>query len=108
MRPPSVDRKMPRSDSASLFAAPPRPRPPRPPPAPCAATSTVLGSRGMTTIAPMYCDARSPTFVQVFPASVDLNTPFPAVNDHPDALPVPTYTMFGSDGATATAPIDWT
>jgi hypothetical protein len=51
---------------------------------------------------------RSPTFVHVFPASADLNTPLPGVNDHPDRSPVPTYTVVGSDGATATAPTEAT
>jgi hypothetical protein len=48
-----------------------------------------------------------PTCDQVFPASVDLYIPQPIemwlrMNDSP----VPTHTTFGSEGATAIAPID--
>jgi len=64
--------------------------------------------RGATTTAPMYGEERRPTFVHVFPASVDLKTPLPGVNDQPDRSPVPTYTVLGSEGATATAPTDAT
>ena len=51
----------------------------------------------------MYGAPCKPTLVHVVPPSVDLYTPFPGVNDHPDRSPVPTYTVFGSDGAVVTS-----
>src|SRR5438067_13923299 len=87
-RPPSLDRYTPRSPaSAPLPAAPAtapgaaagkpapaaRPAPPGPPArAPCAATRTLLALRGSTKMPPMYCDPRSPEFVQVRAPSIDL------------------------------------
>ena len=43
---------------------------------------------------------------QVAPASVDLKTPLPEIDDRAFAWsPVPIQTMLGFEGATATAPI---
>ena len=46
--------------------------------------------------------------VHVLPASVLLNMPLPNDEDCPRTAcsPVPTYTTFGSDSATAIAPMD--
>ncbi len=50
-----------------------------------------------------------PRCVHVFPASVDLYIPLPyEICDRMSDSPVPTYTTFAFDGATATAPIDAT
>jgi hypothetical protein len=74
---------------------------------PQAPTYTMLGSSAWIVIRPIWKLSRSPMFFHVFPPSVDLYTPSP----HDTELrgfcsPVPTQTMFGSLGATATSPID--
>src|SRR5579864_3575013 len=102
VRPPSVVRYTPRSPPCGGAGEP------RPAAEPCAATNTVFASRGSTMTAPMYCDERRPMLVHVRPPSTLLYMPLPGVNDQPDRLPVPTYTVPGCDGATATAPIDGT
>src|SRR5689334_20076727 len=75
---------------------------------PCAATYTTSSLRGCTTTAEMLRVFSRPARVHVRPASVDLYIPSPYDDDWPrgGASPVPTYTTFGSPGATAMAPID--
>src|SRR5262245_62116922 len=56
---------------------------------------------------PICPASASPTWRHVAPASVDLYTPSPAETlPRIHAEPMPTYTTFGSDGATATAPTE--
>src|SRR6185312_14285992 len=76
---------------------------------PIAATNTMFGSCGSTATLPMCWVASSPTWVHVFPASVDLYTPLPKpVESRSVHSPLPTYTVSGAEAATATAPIDAT
>ncbi len=50
----------------------------------------------------------SPTCAQCSPPSVERYTPFPIDTfDLMNASPVPAQTTFGSEGAIASAPIDW-
>src|ERR1051326_1574102 len=56
---------------------------------------------------PMCCESRRPMFLHVLPPSIDLYRPSP--DDtllRALASPVPTQTMSGSEGATATSPSD--
>src|ERR1700738_2692246 len=85
--PPSVDLNTPRDEPADAL--------------PGAATRTTPGSFGSTTMAAMMWASARPAFVPVPPLSIDFQTPFPAQVPPP----APTYTMFGSEAATATAPI---
>src|SRR6185503_1150994 len=94
--PPSVVLKRPRSG-------------PGPQRSPMAAAHAVVGSVGWTTMRAIVRLSLSPAAVQVAPASVERYTPRP----QPELLrslasPVPTQTTLGSDGATATAPIEAT
>src|SRR5581483_4189608 len=69
--------------------------------------TTVSGSCGSIQRAPMCQLLSSPTCVQCTPPSVDLYTPLPAFTEPPTSLtsPVPTYTTFAFDDATAMAPM---
>src|SRR5688572_12327097 len=74
---------------------------------PTAATHTMSGFVGCTMMRAIDCVSRSPTCVNVRPPSVERYMPSP--NDELCRLfasPVPTYTTFGFDGATSTAPTD--
>src|SRR5262245_525602 len=65
------------------------------------------GLVGWTITRPMVPVSVRPMCVQVLPASVDLYIPVPGrLARKMLSSPVPTYTMFGFDGATATSPID--
>ena len=58
---------------------------------------------------PIWRESSSPMRAHVAPASVDLYMPLPCwMLERMSASPLPTYTTFGSLGATATAPIDAT
>src|SRR4029450_13772918 len=86
---------------------------PRSPPgvhrSPVAATPAVPGSVGCTTTRAIARLCARPTCVQVAPASVERYTPLPQAELlRSFASPVPTHTTFGSDGATATAPMEAT
>src|SRR5438045_3092992 len=73
---------------------------------PCAATYTTSSFFGCT-MTRLICRVFSrPMRFQVRPASVLLYTPSPHDDDCPRTAcsPVPTYTTFGSSGATAIAP----
>src|SRR5439155_1039308 len=78
---------------------------------------TTLGSRAETAspMRPMrsvgrpFLSAGSVTFVHVLPPSLDLYTPSPHHCERRELCsPLPTHTMFVSEGATATSPIVWT
>src|SRR5260370_29134880 len=74
---------------------------------PSTATYTSSGVAGCTAMWAIWPASASPTFAQVFPASVERYMPspgdrLPRIGDSP----VPTYTTLGSDGATAIAPIE--
>src|ERR1019366_2213536 len=74
---------------------------------PGTATYTTSGCFGSMTMRAIVCDSFSPMFVNVFPPSVDLYKPSP--NEDVCLLfgsPVPTYTISGFVGSTASAPID--
>src|SRR3990172_7131159 len=89
--PPSVVLKRPRSRLA------PHGRP-------SAATYTALGSRGSMRIRPMAWVSRSPMYVQVRPASVDLKTPAPGeMGLRLSSSPVPAQMIAVSDGAMASS-----
>ena len=67
------------------------------------------GLAGSITTRPMRPVFSRPIRVHVLPASVDLKMPSPTeiwLRIH--ASPVPAHTVFGSDGATASDPIDCT
>src|ERR1019366_5711323 len=69
---------------------------------PSTAAITRFGSLGSTRMPGICLPSSNPgRCCHVLPASVDLYIPLP-----PPVLPVPTYTMSGSDGATSTAPIE--
>jgi hypothetical protein len=53
-------------------------------------------------------DSSRPIFFQVFPASVERYMPSPdeVITPRGACSPMPTYTTFGSDSATAMAPTD--
>src|ERR1019366_753067 len=77
--------------------------------APSAATYTVFGSRGCTTMRPMCCVFSSPMNFQVRPPSVDLKMPAPAsIVFRELGSPVPAHTCCVSDGAIASMPIEIT
>ena len=66
--------------------------------------SGLVGWITMREIRPVFS---SPIFCHDLPASVDLNTPHPTeMFERMNGSPVPTHTTLGSDGATATDPID--
>src|SRR5260370_10171606 len=72
---------------------------------PSTATYTSSGVAGCTAMWAIWPASASPTFAQVFPASVERYMPspgdrLPRIGDSP----VPTYTTLGSAGATAIAP----
>src|SRR5512140_3944707 len=75
---------------------------------PCAATYTRSGLRGCTRMLAICFVCSSPMCTHVRPASVDLYTPSPNDDDWPRTAcsPVPTYSTFGSDSATAMAPME--
>src|SRR6185312_1100439 len=94
--PPSVLRNTPRSGSGPYVV-------------PNAATYTRLGSAGSMAMREMRPVFSRPARVHVLPASVDLNMPHPTDTWlRRYGSPVPTYTTFGSDGATAIDPMDCT
>src|SRR5690242_16451767 len=66
-------------------------------------TMTILGSVGSTTILLIFVVSSRPICVQLLPPSTDLYIPSP--DEPPTESPVPTYTMFGADGAAWTAPM---
>src|SRR5205085_9651458 len=75
--------------------------------APTAATYTMFGFVGWTTMRPMCCVFSSPSDCQVMPPSTDLYTPQPgATLLRALPSPVPAYIVFGSLGAMAMSPID--
>src|SRR5439155_27254927 len=79
--------------------------------APCAcpraATYTVSASSGWTRTLAMLRVRSSPRCVHVFPASVVRYTPSPwETLPRMQLSPIPTYTTFGSDWATAIPPTD--
>ena len=56
---------------------------------------------------PMARESFKPTLFQDFPASTDFQTPSPwEMFPRMQASPVPTYTMLGSDRATAILPME--
>src|ERR1043165_10249088 len=74
---------------------------------PSAATYAMSGSCGCTRTLPMLRVFSSPRWVQVFPPSVERYTPSPCETlPRMHASPMPAYTTFGSDAATAIAPTD--
>src|SRR5262249_37597631 len=92
--PPSRERNTPRSGLAPYAW-------------PSAATNTTLGFLGSTNTRPIWRVPSRPRWDQVLPASIDLYMPLPyEICDRMSASPVPTYTMFGLEGATAMAPIE--
>src|SRR5678815_859856 len=74
---------------------------------PCAAMYTTFSSVGSMTMRATERVSLRPMFDHVFPPSVDLYTPSPQLELwRVLASPVPTHTVSGADGATATAPMD--
>src|ERR1700741_4492115 len=95
-RPPSVVRKIPRS---ALFLKM----------FPVAETKTMSGLVGWIRTAPIWPASRSPTNVQVCPASFERYTPRPVETLlRRPSDPVPPYTTLGSLSATLIAPMDAT
>ena len=74
---------------------------------PSAATYTISAFFGCIATFPISPAFGNPMCCHVSPMSVDLYIPFP-IEIFPlgSADPVPTYTIFSSEGATAIAPID--
>src|SRR5437016_4481000 len=67
----------------------------------------MLGSLGWTLMRPIWKDFLRLMFFQVLPPSVDLYTPSPYDTEFRGlASPAPTQTIFRSEGATQTSPID--
>src|ERR1700694_4583226 len=65
------------------------------------------GFFGWTTTRPIWKDFFSPMFFHDLPPSIDLCTPSPYETELRGLFsPVPTQTMFLSDGATHTSPIE--
>ena len=94
--PPSVVRKTPRSCCGPLAC-------------PSAHAQTTFGSRGSMTMRPIRPVFSRPMEAQVFPASVDLYIPLPIeIWLRIKVSPVPAQITFGSEGATASAPIEET
>src|ERR1035437_2894868 len=92
--PPSVDLKMPRSSLLTPYF-------------PKSATNTMFGFVGWMRMREIASEFPKPTFVQVFPASVDLYTPSPGwMSPRMHDSPMPMKTTFGSVALTATAPTD--
>src|SRR5215471_11520805 len=87
--PPSADLKIPRPELGLR--------------SPTAATRTRSALLGSIRMVEMERVSARPIFTHDAPESVDLKMPLPGV-----CSPVPTYTMFGREGATATAPTDAT
>src|SRR5437879_1842013 len=81
--------------------------PPGPQSGPCAATKTMLLSRGSTTMRPMCSDFLSPIFFQLLPPSSERYTPSPYETDRWLLLsPVPTQTTEALLGSSSTQPIE--
>src|ERR1051325_4236836 len=77
--------------------------------APSAATYTVFGSVGWTTIRPIAWVFSSPIGFQVIPPSVLLKIPLPGESELRElGSPVPAHTWLVSDGAIASIPIETT
>src|SRR5579871_893054 len=67
----------------------------------------MLGFLGWTLMRPVWKVFLSPMFFQVLPPSVDLYTPSPYETELRGLFsPVPTQTMFRSEGATQTSPME--
>src|ERR1041385_4605092 len=74
---------------------------------PSAATYTVFGSFGLTTMRPIAPVFSSPMRVHVRPPSVDLKMPHPGeIVLRESSSPVPAHTCIVSDGAIASSPIE--
>ena len=96
LSPPSRVRYTPRSSEAAQRL-------------PAAATQSVSGSLGCTMIRPTWRVFSSPRRTHVRPPSSERYTPAPQGElCRLLASPVPTYTIRGSEGATATSPIELT
>jgi len=68
---------------------------------PIAATKTTSGFSGCTSTAPICPTFFNPICFQVLPSPSDLYTPLPEITfERMPSEPVPTYTIFGSEGAT--------
>src|ERR1043166_4450553 len=77
--------------------------------APSAATYTVFGSVGCTTIRPIAWVFSSPIGFQVIPPSVLLKIPLPGESELRElGSPVPAQTWLVSDGAMASIPMETT